>query len=131
MIRRAKEAGPRPSINLVARAFTQEQMGQEKMEHDRRRRSAYSVLVALVLAAGSISTVSAQMPGYNGYNRSQRVWKQMDACRRQAWKQHPDYTREDSLKRDEAVRRCLAMSNAPPEAPETPPAPQERSGTSR
>jgi len=106
-------------------------MGQKKMGHDRRRRRAYAVLLALSLAAASMPTASAQMPGYNGYNRSQRVWKQMDACRRQAWKQHPDYTREDSLKRDEAVRRCLALNNAPPEAPDTPPTPQERSGTSR
>jgi hypothetical protein len=71
------------------------------------------------------------MPGYNGYNQSQRVWNRMDACKRQAWKQHPDYTREDSLKRDDAVRRCLALNNAPPVAPLTPPPSQERSGTSR
>lgn len=107
-------------------------MGQGKMEHDRpRRRKACPLLIALALAAGATSTASGQMPGYNGYTQSQRVWNRMDACKRQAWKQHPDYTRADSLKRDEAVRRCLAQSNAPPVAPETPPAPQERSGASR
>jgi len=102
------------------------------MAHDRpRRRRAWPVLVGLALAAGGISVASAQMPGYNGYNRSQRVWNRMDACKRQAWKQHPDYTRADSIKRDEAVRRCLALNNAPPVAPQTPPVPQERSGSSR
>jgi hypothetical protein len=107
-------------------------MGQEKMKHDRpRRRNACPVLIALALAAGVTSTASGQMPGYNGYHRSERVWNRMDACKRQAWKQHPDYTRADSLKRDEAVRRCLALNNAPPVAPQTPPAPQERSGSSR
>jgi hypothetical protein len=106
-------------------------MGQERWSMIVRARGAYPVLVALALASGSISTASAQMPGYNGYNQSQRVWNRMDACKRQAWKQHPDYTREDSLKRDDAVRRCLALNNAPPVAPLTPPPSQERSGTSR
>jgi hypothetical protein len=55
----------------------------------------------------------------------------MDSCKRQAWKEHPDYTRAESLKRDEAVRRCLALNSAPPVAPLTPPAQQERSGSSR
>jgi|SRR6185312_7443006 hypothetical protein len=102
------------------------------MEHDHpRRRRAYLVAVALALASSSISSASAQLPGYNGYNRSERVWNRMDACKRQAWKQHPDYTHADSLKRDEAVRRCLALNDAPPVAPLTPPAPQERSGSTR
>ena len=107
-------------------------MGQGKMEHDhRRRRKACAMLIALAAAAGGVSPAGAQMPGYNGYNQSERLWKRMDDCKRQAWKQHPDYTRADSLKRDEVVRRCLALNNAPPEAPQTPPAPQERSGASR
>ena len=89
------------------------------------------MLVALALIGGSAAGASAQMPGYNGYNRSQRVWNRMDACKRQAWKEHPDYTREGSLQRDEALRRCLALNNAPPAAPSTPPTPQERSGSSR
>jgi hypothetical protein len=100
-------------------------------DHSSRRRP-YAVLVtALALLGGNIAGASAQMPGYNGYNQSQHVWNRMDACKRQAWKQHPDYTREDSAKRDEAVRRCLALSNAPLVAPLTPPAQQERSGSSR
>lgn len=71
------------------------------------------------------------MPGYNGYNQSERVWKRMDNCKRQAWKQHPDYTREGNLKRDEALKHCLKASNAPPMSPLTQRAPQERSGSSR
>ena len=89
------------------------------------------MLVALALLGGGVAGASAQMPGYNGYNQSQRVWNRMDACKRQAWKQHPDYTQAESLKRDEAMRRCLAQNSAPPATPSTPPAPQERSGSSR
>jgi hypothetical protein len=37
----------------------------------------------------------------------------MDNCKRQAWKQHPDYTREGNAKRDEAVRNCRGANNAP------------------
>jgi hypothetical protein len=102
------------------------------MDHCRpRRRRTYPVLVGLALICGSVSAARAQLPGYNGRDQSERVWNRMDSCKRQAWKQHPDYTRAESLKRDEAVRRCLALNNAPPVAPLTPPAQQERSGSSR
>jgi hypothetical protein len=107
-------------------------MGRENMDHGhRRRRRAYRVLVALALSCGSVSAASAQLPGYNGHDQSERVWKRMDNCKRQAWKQHPDYTREDSLKRDEVVRHCLEANNEPPVSPLTQPAPRERSGSSR
>ena len=96
-----------------------------------RRRRAYPVLIGLASICGSVSVAQAQLPGYNGHDRSERVWNQMDSCKRQAWKQHPDYTQAESLKRDEAVRRCLALNNAPPVAPLTPPAQPERSGSSR
>lgn len=107
-------------------------MGREKMDHGRPcRRRAYPVLVTLALICGNVSAAFAQLPGYNGHDRSERVWNRMDNCKRQAWKQHPDYTRQDSVKRDQAVRRCLEANNAPPVSPLTPPAQQERSGSSR
>ena len=124
---------PRPEVQASKRLLAclkGRSERQENMKHDRLCRWAY-VVVALALTAGSISAAGAQMPGYNGYNQSQRVWGRRDACKRQAWKQHPDYTREDTVKRDEAVRRCLAANNAPPAEPRTPPVPQERSGSSR
>ena len=104
----------------------------KKTDHGRvPRRRGCPVLVALALICGSASSASAQMPGYNGNNQSERVWKRMDDCKRQAWKQHPDYTRDGSLKRDKAVRQCLAAGTEPPVSPLTPPAQQERSGSSR
>jgi len=52
----------------------------------------------------------------------------MDNCKRQAWKQHPDYTREDNAKRDEAVKLCLQANSAPPLSPL---APRESTGSSQ
>jgi hypothetical protein len=90
------------------------------------------VLVALALIGGAVPAARAQLPGYNGYNQSERIWSRMDKCKRQAWKQHPDYTREDNAKREEVVKHCLQARNAPPLSPWTPRAPQqERSGSSR
>ena len=89
------------------------------------------MLVALALLAGAIPSARAQIPGYNGYTQSQRIWTRMDNCKRQAWKQHPDYTREDTAKRDEAVKHCLEANNMPTISPLTPHEPQERSGSSR
>jgi hypothetical protein len=107
-------------------------MGREKMDHARLlKRRASPALIALALICGGVSAARAQMPGYNGNDQSERVWKRMDNCKRQAWKQHPDYTREGSLKRDEVVRHCLEANNEPPVSPLTQPAQPERSGSSR
>jgi hypothetical protein len=102
-------------------------MGIER--HNRRK--AFGALAALALAGGMATAASAQMSGYNGFNQSQRVWKQMDFCKRQAWKEHPDYTREASAERDKQVKHCLEARNAPTVSPLTPHNPQEGSGTSR
>jgi hypothetical protein len=97
----------------------------------RTRRKAVGALVLLALTGGVASPASAQMPGYNGNNQSQRVWHQMDYCKRQAWKEHPDYTREGRVQRDASVKHCLEARNAPPVSPLTPRESQERSGSSR
>jgi len=106
--------------------------GGETMGLDRSaRRKAYRMLVALALLGGAVPAARAQLPGYNGHNQSEHVWSRMDNCKRQAWKQHPDYTRESNAKRDEVVKHCLEANNAPPLSPLTPGTPQERSGSSR
>ncbi len=99
--------------------------------HRQSRRKAFGAFVLLAMAGGMATAASAQMPGYNGFNQSERIWKQMDFCKRQAWKEHPDYTREGSAERDKAVRHCLEARNAPPMSPSTPHNPQEGSSTSR
>jgi hypothetical protein len=96
------------------------------------RRRAYRVVVALALLGGAMPPARAQLPGYSGHKQSERIWSQMDNCKRQAWKQHPDYTREGNAKRDEVVKHCLEASNTPPVSPLTPGSrQQERSGSSR
>ena len=95
------------------------------------RRCAWRVVVALALVGSAVPAARAQLPGY-GHNQSARVWAQMDNCKRQAWKKHPDYTREGNAQRNEMVKHCLQASNAPPLSPSTPGTPQqERSGSSR
>jgi hypothetical protein len=95
------------------------------------RCKAYRVLVALALVGGIVPGAHAQMPGYNGHSQSERIWSRMDTCKRQAWKQHPDYTREGSAKRDEAVKHCLQANSVPPVSPVAPRTLPERSGSSR
>src|SRR6185437_8142440 len=59
------------------------------------------------------------------WRQSETVWKGMDNCKRQAWKQYPDYTAEGNAKRAHAEKLCLSAHNLPPGAP-----PGERSGSS-
>src|SRR5258708_2442035 len=75
------------------------------------------MLVALRLLGRAVPAERAQLPGYNGHHQSEHVWSRMDNCKRQAWKQHPDYTRESNAKRDEVVKHCLEANNAPPLSP--------------
>lgn len=96
----------------------------------RIKRAAFGLFLALASTGGS-TAAKAQMPGYNGYNQSQRIWRQMDLCKRQAWKEHPDYTREGSAQRDQAVKHCLNAGHAPPMSPFAPRDQQEQSGVSR
>lgn len=94
------------------------------------RAASLVALSALCAVAASEASAQQQQRTYrpNRFQESERVWKSMDNCKRQAWKEHPDYTPEGSTQRDQAVRRCLDASNLPPVAPQSPPA---RSGSSR
>jgi hypothetical protein len=75
-----------------------------------------ALLVALSAIYGvAASDVHAQQA--NTLKQSESAWKGMDNCKRQAWKQHPDYTREGNAKREEAVRLCLQTNHAPPISP--------------
>jgi hypothetical protein len=75
-----------------------------------------SLLVVLIALCGvTASEVHAQMP--NQLKQSESAWKGMDNCKRQAWKQNPDYTHEGNAKRDEAMRLCLQTNHAPPISP--------------
>jgi hypothetical protein len=70
----------------------------------------------------------AQIPGYNPWKQSQSAWKLRDQCRRNAFRQFPDYTAESNAKRDRAEQRCLEANNLPTSSPS---APRESSGSSR
>lgn len=43
-----------------------------------------------------------------------KIWRGEDECARKAHLQYPDYTRESNLKRDRAMRTCLATGSLPP-----------------
>jgi hypothetical protein len=51
------------------------------------------------------------------YQQNERIWRQMDACRLQAQRQHPDWTVEDAKARDRATQLCLMSQNLPPVRP--------------
>jgi hypothetical protein len=70
--------------------------------------------------------VHAQL--YNKQKQSETAWKTMDDCKRQAWRQNPDYTPEGNAKRDEAMRLCLQANHAPPISPLKP---RESTGSSQ
>jgi hypothetical protein len=72
----------------------------------------------ILVAATCLSTVSlAQIPGQNVWKESESVWKLRDDCRRNAFKQFPDYTVEANAKRERAERQCLEANNQPYTAP--------------
>jgi hypothetical protein len=86
-----------------------------------------ALIVALpALSVVAPSAVHAQL--YNKQKQSDTAWKAMDNCKRQAWKQNPDYTREGNAKRDEAMKHCLGASNAPSISPVKP---RESTGSSQ
>ena len=73
-------------------------------------------LAALLLAALALAApgaAQAQLGGGSTVKGSDAVWKQMDDCKRQAFRKFPDYTAESNAKRDNAVKQCLAASNLP------------------
>lgn len=42
------------------------------------------------------------------------IWRAGNDCARRAHRQYPEYTRESNLKRDRALRVCLAAGSLPP-----------------
>jgi hypothetical protein len=84
------------------------------------------LVVPIALCGVAISEVQAQQP--NALKQSESAWKSMDNCKRQAWKQNPDYTPAGNAKRDEAMRLCLQTNHAPPISPLDP---REQAGSSQ
>jgi hypothetical protein len=74
----------------------------------------HPVLLIMLSALCGAASSEAQAQQSNPLKQSESAWKAMDNCKRQAWKQHPDYTQEGSAKRDEAMRLCLQVNHAPP-----------------
>lgn len=84
--------------------------------------------IVVIGATCAAVPAEAQIPGYNPWKQSESVWKLRDICRRNAFKQFPDYTPEGNAKRDRAEQRCLESNNLPTSPPQ---APRESSGSSR
>lgn len=88
-----------------------------------QRKSPIPLVALSILAA---SDGHAQLP--NKLNQTHNAWKMMDYCKRQAWKEFPDYTPEGSAKRDQAVKNCLNSAHLPPVVPPGPPGASPKSG---
>jgi hypothetical protein len=75
----------------------------------------------VILIAATFLSIDglAQVPGQNLWKESEGVWKLRDNCRRDAFKQFPDYTVEANAKRESAERQCLEANNLPYTAPQT------------
>jgi hypothetical protein len=84
-------------------------------------------IILSAICGVAASPVHAQL--YNKQKQSDTVWKGMDDCKRQAWKQNHDYTPEGNAKRDEAMKHCFGMSNAAPRI--SPLKPRESTGSSQ
>ena len=61
---------------------------------------------AAVLAAGPASATANQ-------RTAQKVWTDSDKCAKQAFEKYPDYTPEETAKREAFTRRCLNARSLP------------------
>ena len=90
---------------------------------------ANRVLPIIAVAACLVpASVAAQIPGYSPWKQSQSAWKLRDTCRRNAFKQFPDYTADSNAKRERAEQKCLEAYNLPPASPQPP---RESDGAAR
>ena len=81
----------------------------------------------ILSAACCIAASEGRAQLRNQMPESEKVWKTMDECKRQAWKEHPDYTPKAKDERDHAMKLCLqAHGSAPPVSP-----PREGTGSSQ
>ena len=92
----------------------------------------WRILATLVLIAalGTAAVPEARAQYSNRFKTSVAIWHAMDRCKRNAWREHPDYTRADEAARERSVKQCLATANLPPD-PLSAGEPQPRSGSSR
>lgn len=72
------------------------------------------LLLAATLAFGAAALFPAGEASATANQRTaQKVWTESDKCSKQAFERFPDYTPEDSAKRDAFTRRCLNARNLP------------------
>jgi hypothetical protein len=67
-------------------------------------------LAALAIAAASIPQLASAAS--TRYPEIQGAWTRADKCRKLAIEKYPDYTPEETAKRDAYTRRCLNNSSA-------------------
>jgi len=81
-----------------------------------------AILVTLLLSILAAPRIHAQQMSTrrSAGEQSERVWKKMDDCKREAWKQNHDYTAEGVAARDRVLRYCLEAGNLPPISVEPP-----------
>ena len=80
-----------------------------------------SVLAAALLLAGAVALAPQAARADVQQQQNFAVWKQVQECARQAFKQYPDYTPEGKAKREAAREECLRQRHLPV-TPASPPA---------
>jgi hypothetical protein len=71
-----------------------------------------SLATALLLGAAAMA-VALPAAATTNQRTAQKAWTDSDKCAKEAFEKYPDYTPEETAKRDAFTRRCLNGRNLP------------------
>jgi hypothetical protein len=77
-------------------------------------------LATVLLLGGAVALTPAPASATTNQRTAQKTWSDSDKCTKQAFEKFPDYTAEETAKRDAFVRRCLNARGLPGRDSSTP-----------